>query len=173
MLMPHPLTHSLEAAITECFPKLQIVGGADEPFYKAPSQGHPAILFYREDFARSLLHELAHYCLAGPRRRMLDDFGFWYLPTGRSAMEQTWFEAVEARPQGLERCFCDIVGLIFQPSLDDFSGRPPSFTFLEKLESAYIEMRTRPPNTAAHALIGLQTYVDTHPDRFFLDSERV
>jgi Uncharacterized protein conserved in bacteria len=64
--MPNPLTRAIEAAVKECFPELQLAGGADEPFYKAPSQGHPAILFYREDFARSLLHELSHYCLAGP-----------------------------------------------------------------------------------------------------------
>jgi Uncharacterized protein conserved in bacteria len=169
--MLNPLTRAIEAAVKECFPELQLAGGADEPFYKAPSQGHPAILFYREDFARSLLHELSHYCLAGPRRRMLDDFGYWYFPTGRSADEQTQFEAVEARPQGLERCFCDIVGLAFQPSLDDFSGRPPSPSFLEKLESAYIEMNTQPPATAAHALTGLRTYVDTHPDHFICGSD--
>jgi elongation factor P hydroxylase len=171
--MLHPSIHAIEAAVAACFPQLTIIGGADEPFYQAPSKGASAILFYREDFPRSLLHELAHYCLAGPKRRALDDFGFWYLPSGRTAADQTRFEVVEARPQGLERRFCEIVGLAFEPSLDDFSGRPPSLAFLEKLESAYIEMKTQPPTTASDALMRLQAYVDTHPDHFVAAGGRV
>lgn len=164
---------TLETAVKQVFPELQIQGGASEPFYQAPTQASDAMLFYREDFPRSLLHELAHFCLAGPRRRKLDDFGFWYHPTGRTPEQQFQFECVEARPQALEKCFCETVGLSFSPSLDDFSGRPPSEQFLEKLDSAYIEMRANPPPTASRALSGLQHYVQAHRHHFFTHAARM
>ena len=110
---------------SQVFPALSIRGEAEEPFYEAPKFGENAILHFRSNFPRSLLHEIAHYCLAGDRRRQLDDFGYWYSPCGRSQEEQAKFEAVEARPQGLEKALCEIVGLKFSPSLDDFSGRLP------------------------------------------------
>ncbi len=143
----------------EPFPQLTIVGGADEPFYKAPTESSGGILYFRSNYPRSLLHELAHYCLAGERRRQLDDFGYWYIPTGRTAEEQRRFEAVEARPQGLERAMCTIIGLKFTPSLDDFSGRPPSESFLAELDATYQEMMTTPPPTAKQALDALTQWV--------------
>jgi len=138
------------------FPTLTIQGGADEPFYKAPTETEKAVLYFRENYPRSLLHELAHYCLAGDRRRKLDDFGYWYSPCGRSAEEQTQFELVEARPQGLEKAMCEIVGIKFSPSTDDFSGRPASPLFLQRLESAYNEMINTPPFTASKVLFALR-----------------
>ncbi len=153
--------HSLIQTFEAIFPTLQIRGGADEPFYQAPKSGHSAMLFFREDYTRSLLHEMAHYCLAGNRRRQLDDFGFWYTPCGRDAHQQAEFERVEARPQGLEWVFCELLDLPFSPSLDDFSGRPPSPEFLENLKAAYIEMKERPPTTAKRAICGLQSYAKT------------
>lgn len=140
------------------FPELDIQGGAAEPFYQAPKADRTATLFFREDYVRSLLHEMAHYCLAGDHRRELDDFGFWYHPCGRSAAQQKQFEAAEARPQALERIFCETLGVPFQPSLDDFSGRPISPVFLEKLENAYIEFHRQMPPTATRALEGLKTH---------------
>ncbi|GAM69307.1 transporting ATPase [Vibrio sp. JCM 19236] len=26
------------------------------------------------------MHEIAHWCVAGPKRRLLEDFGYWYEP---------------------------------------------------------------------------------------------
>jgi elongation factor P hydroxylase len=145
-------------ALSDILPDLIIQGDAEEPFYEAPHATKPAILYFRSNYPRSLLHELSHYCLAGDRRRALDDFGYWYAPCGRSAEEQQRFEVVEARPQGLEKAMCDIVGLKFSPSLDDFSGRPASQSFLENLEQAYQEMRLSPPPTARQVLVGLKKY---------------
>lgn len=146
----------LTEAFAKVFPQLTIISGADEPYYEAPSANNKATLYFRSHYPRSLLHELSHYCLAGDRRRRLDDFGYWYFPCGRSEEEQRQFERVEARPQGLEKAMCEIVGLTFSPSLDDFSGRPPSAVFLEKLEQAYLEMQNNPPPTAKKALTGLK-----------------
>lgn len=156
----------LIAAFATIFPELIIQGNADEPFYQAPKNLNHAreenkntsrgILYFRSNYPRSLLHEMSHYCLAGDRRRQLDDFGYWYSPCGRTAEEQQRFEDVEARPQGLEKAFCEIVGLPFSPSLDDFSGRPASERFLKNLDIAYQEMQHNPPPTAKRALEGLR-----------------
>lgn len=149
----------LIAAFGQVFPHLKIQGEADEPFYKAPTKNTKGVLYFRSNYPRSLLHEMSHYCLAGDRRRALDDFGYWYSPCGRTADEQAKFEAVEARPQGLEKAFCEIVGLDFSPSLDDFSGRPASASFTQGLMSAYEEMVSNPPPTAKKALVGLTGFM--------------
>ncbi len=140
---------------SKTFPKLKIVGGAEEPFYEAPANGSSAKLYFRSNYPRSLLHEMSHYCLAGDRRRKVDDFGYWYTPCGRSSEEQSQFELAEARPQGLEKVMCEIVGIKFSPSLDDFSGRLPSQIFLQRLDDAYREMLKDPPPTARIVLAGL------------------
>ena len=134
--------------LSEALPELEIQGGADEPFYEAVKDDKKAVLYFRDNYPRSLLHELSHYCLAGDRRRKLDDFGYWYFPCGRTEEEQLLFEQVEARPQGLEKAMCEAIGIKFSPSLDDFSGRPASDSFLNKLDSTYNEMHTSAPPTA-------------------------
>ena len=139
-------------------PTLTIQGGAEEPFYEAPTEDSNAVLYFRDNYPRSLLHELSHYCLAGDRRRSLDDFGFWYSPCGRTAQEQLKFELVEARPQGLEKAFCEVLDLTFSPSLDDFSGREASNEFSLNLEKAYQEMCSNPPPTAKKLLTGLKQF---------------
>lgn len=142
----------LIAQLAIILPDLIIKGGAEEPFYEAAKGNTKAILYFRSNYPRSLLHELAHYCLAGEKRRQIDDFGYWYIPCGRTADEQLQFEKVESRPQGLEKAMCEAVGLNFIPSLDDFSGRPSSDEFLKKLDEAYQEMLSSPPPTAKKVL---------------------
>jgi len=149
---------NLIKAFSIILPNLNIKGQAEEPFYKAPKANAKAVLYFRSNYPRSLLHEISHYCLAGERRRGLDDFGYWYAPCGRTAEEQQRFEEVEARPQGLEKALCEIAGIRFSPSLDDFSGRPPSDFFLKNLEQAYQEMLLTPPHTANKVLSGLKAF---------------
>jgi hypothetical protein len=76
--------------------------GHAEPFYRAPRAGAPAEIQSREDFLSSALHEIAHWCVAGTERRKLDDFGYWYVPDGRSPEQQAEFERVEVKPQAIE-----------------------------------------------------------------------
>lgn len=149
------LCAALIARLAEVLPDLTIQGGADEPFYESAKDGQKAILYFRDNYVRSCLHELSHYCLAGDRRRKLDDFGYWYFPCGRTTEEQIQFEKVEARPQGLEKAMCEALGIKFSPSLDDFSGRPPATEFLENLAAAYQEMIENPPPTAKKVLDAL------------------
>lgn len=137
------------------FPSIVIIGGADEPYYEAPKVETKAKIFFKENYPRSLLHEMAHYCLAGQKRRELDDYGYWYTECGRTSEEQELFQLVEARPQGLEKAMCEAIGIHFSPSFDDFSGRPISKVFLKNLEGHYQEMITNPPPTAKIALEGL------------------
>ena len=97
-----------------------LVGGAAEPFF-AP--GKPSQIHFREDYVRSALHEVAHWCVAGRRRRQLPDYGYWYSPDGRDADQQQSFFAVEARPQAIERCFCEVIGIPFSPSVDNVGAQ--------------------------------------------------
>ena len=78
----------------------------NEPYYQ-PATGECDMhrLFYRSDYFASALHEVAHWCIAGERRRQLADFGYWYTPDGRSPQQQSAFEAVEAKPQPLDWFF--------------------------------------------------------------------
>lgn len=97
-----------------------LCGGAGEPFYApAANPGEPHRLWYREDFFASALHEVAHWCIAGPKRRLLPDFGYWYAPEGRDPGQQAAFEAVEVAPQALEWCFAIACGYPFRVSTDN------------------------------------------------------
>ena len=97
-----------------------LVGGAAEPHYCAPTAGAPARLYFTADFPSSALHEAAHWCLAGTRRRALDDFGYPYVPAAaRSAADQLRFEASEVRVQALEWLFSIAAGVQFHVSVDN------------------------------------------------------
>jgi elongation factor P hydroxylase len=93
-------------------------GGAAEPFYEP---GHPATIFFRQDFERSALHEVAHWCIAGRYRRQLPDYGYWYRAEGRDCSRQAAFYEVETRPQAIEQLFCEALDLPFKVSLDNLS----------------------------------------------------
>jgi elongation factor P hydroxylase len=116
----------LERVFQRCFARrwrTRLVGGADEPYYQpAAEPGAPHLLHYRLDYFASALHEVAHWCIAGPRRRELPDFGYWYTPDGRSAARQRAFEAVESRPQALEWFFSQACGVHFRVSADNLGA---------------------------------------------------
>ncbi|PKM05055.1 MAG: elongation factor P hydroxylase [Gammaproteobacteria bacterium HGW-Gammaproteobacteria-6] len=101
----------------------ELVGGAAEPEYLPASPSYPRhrILFTR-DYYRSALHEIAHWCVAGEARRQLPDFGYWYAPDGRTAVQQAAFEQVEVKPQALEWLFCVAAGHPFRVSTDNLRG---------------------------------------------------
>ena len=113
-------SYQIERLFSLCFREefnTILVGGATEPLYlPAPSGGELSILFYREDYVSSALHEAAHWCLAGEDRRKLRDFGYWYIPPSRNSNEQLAFEAVEVQPQALEWIFSLATGVSFHLS---------------------------------------------------------
>ena len=98
----------------------ELIGGAAEPYYEPGSLNR---IYFRADYVRSALHEIAHWCVAGSRRRQLADYGYWYSPDGRGVAQQQAFFAVEARPQAIERCFCEAIGIPFSPSVDNVGAQ--------------------------------------------------
>ena len=109
----------------------RLIGGADEPLYLPARQipgvradtGEPSYhrLFFREDYLSSALHEVAHWCIAGSKRLLQEDFGYWYQPDGRSAEQQARFESAEIKPQALEWMFSMASGQRFQMSIDNLA----------------------------------------------------
>jgi elongation factor P hydroxylase len=91
---------------------------------------------YREDYFSSALHEVAHWCLAGARRRRLEDYGYWYAPDGRNAEQQLAFERAEARPQALEWILTEACGIEFNLSADNLGAElGPSPAFVEAVST--------------------------------------
>ena len=95
--------------------------GAEEPYYKAAEEQTAAVIFSREDYFSSALHEIAHWCIAGVERRKLNDFGYWYRPEGRSHTEQIEFELVEIKPQAIEWILSQACKHPFHLSADNLS----------------------------------------------------
>lgn len=98
-----------------------IIGGFDEPFYMAPKKGFPGQIQFTHDYIRSALHELAHWCVAGKKRRMQDDYGYWYAPDGRTQAQQEAFFKAEVKPQAIEWAFSDSCGIPFDVSVDNLN----------------------------------------------------
>lgn len=101
----------------------RLIKGGDEPVY-LPADAEFAYhrIVFAHGFFASALHEIAHWCVAGKRRRTQVDFGYWYCPDGRDAQQQQAFEQVEIKPQALEWCFSVAAGFPFQVSVDNLSG---------------------------------------------------
>lgn len=100
-----------------------LIAGGEEPLYRPASaeQRCHHIVFTRNYFA-SALHEVAHWCIAGARRRRLIDYGYWYCPDGRNEEEQRAFERAEEKPQAIEWAFHIAAGSRFRLSIDNLSG---------------------------------------------------
>ena len=98
-----------------------LVGGADEPLYQPSSDlKSNAVIYFREDFVSSALHEVAHWCLAGEARRKLSDYGYWY-KADRDIEAQIDFESVEVLPQAIEWILSNAAGIPFNVSSDNLS----------------------------------------------------
>ena len=103
--------------------RVELRGGAVEPVYlpaKNPEEYHQ--LVYTRDYPASALHEIAHWCLASEERLGMQDWGLWYVPDGRSAVQQERFQRVEARVQALEWILSMAAGRPFRESSDNLSG---------------------------------------------------
>lgn len=99
-----------------------LVRGDDEPEYLAAKDDKPAQIRFAHGYFSSALHELAHWCIAGKKRRLLDDFGYWYCPDGRDLTTQKQFEALEVAPQAIECVFCLANGRKFFASADNLTA---------------------------------------------------
>ena len=113
------LTEQICETFNRCFAQshTKLVGGAPEPLYEPGTR--EARVYFREDYASSALHEIAHWCIAGAERRQRPDYGYWYSDT-RDVKQQRTFETVEVKPQALEWIFSVAAGIDFRVSCDNF-----------------------------------------------------
>jgi elongation factor P hydroxylase len=116
--------------------RVRLIGGAIEPEYLPPTPKYSGSIRYRSNFAASALHEIAHWCIAGPGRRRLVDYGYWYQPPPRDPGAQRAFARVEAKVQALEAIFSQAAGLAFRVSIDDVEN-------LLELESTFRDVVAR------------------------------
>ncbi len=117
--------HELEQLFAQTFfeqYRTILQGGAAEPEYRPGTGDQPSYIYYTQDYFRSALHETAHWCVAGPVRRTLVDFGYWYAPDGRDRAQQAEFEKMEVYPQALELIFSAACNHRFRVSLDNLTG---------------------------------------------------
>lgn len=151
------MTELIIKAFANCFGcehDTQLLGGASEPLYMPASAVCPAVLFFREDYPASALHEVAHWCIAGASRLELEDFGYGYIPGPRSAQQQADFFDLELRAQCLESVFALALGIEFQPSADNFSANTDEFSWaLEAHKPTLQEWLSTPPGRRAQHFI--------------------
>ncbi len=129
-----------------------LIGNHEEPLYIPSDDKHPhhRVIFTRDYFA-SALHEIAHWCLAGEKRRLLLDYGYWYFPEGRTREQQIQFERAEIKPQALECIFAMAAKSRFMVSQDNFSEQSKNneFSFADKVaEQVAIYLSEKLPDRA-------------------------
>lgn len=116
-------------------------------------------IYLARGFFSSALHEISHWCIAGARRRLEEDYGYWYAPDGRDAEQQRAFESVEVAPQALELLFHRAVGKPFHVSVDNLELEVDRDAFAQRVmqRAADVEQRGLPARAAAfrHALAGV------------------
>lgn len=103
-----------------------------EPIYlpATSTQANHQIRFAHGFFA-SALHEVAHWCIAGVKRRQQIDYGYWYEPETRTAQSQHLFVSVEAKPQALEWIFSKACNKPFVISLDNPDADLAEFAYFK------------------------------------------
>ena len=113
----------------------RLIRGDDEPIYlPADSQYDYHRVIFAHGFFASALHEISHWCIAGPERRLLEDFGYWYCPDGRDQATQEAFEKVEIKPQAVEWGLAAACGFAFNVSADNLNGwQPDRLAFQHKV----------------------------------------
>jgi elongation factor P hydroxylase len=153
-----------------------LVKGDHEPIYipANSAQLKHQIVFAHGYFA-SALHEIAHWCIAGKQRRLLEDYGYWYSPDGRDVEQQSEFEIVEVKPQAIEWAFSCASGKPFTVSTDNLNG---AVTDTQGFQNAvkqqvmyYLEQGF--PARAAEFIGVLQTFYQTnnlHKEMFDVES---
>lgn len=100
----------------------ELIETSGDPLYLPQGDcGKPSRIYFANGFVQSAFHEIAHWCIAGPGRRKLEDYGYWYDPDGRSVERQQEFQKFEAKNQGLEWHMYSTVDLPFHVSFDNLS----------------------------------------------------
>ncbi|KAA8996961.1 elongation factor P hydroxylase [Affinibrenneria salicis] len=160
----------LIALFDQCFQQAyqtRLIKGDDEPIYlPADAQSPWHRIVFAHGFYASALHEISHWCIAGPARRLQVDFGYWYCPDGRDSLTQRQFEQVEVKPQALEWMFCVAAGFPFNVSCDNLDGEaePDRIAFQRKVRAqALIWLEQGIPERPACFINALHSFYNTPP----------
>jgi elongation factor P hydroxylase len=155
----------------------RLIKGAGEPEYIPANKecDFHQVIFAHGYFA-SALHEIAHWCIAGKKRRMLNDYGYWYCPDGRTEAEQKKFEQVEIKPQAIEWAFSVAANKAFRVSTDNLNGaEPDTKAFTLNVHQQVLEyLRDGFPPRAALFIEALAAFYATEaltPAKFSLPEE--
>lgn len=106
-----------------------LVKGEDEPLYLPADENRPYnALYFAHGFYASALHECSHWLIAGEERRKVVDFGYWYVPDGRTPSQQTLFQSVEIKPQAMEWILSRAANFPFRVSIDNLNGEESDTT---------------------------------------------
>lgn len=135
---------------------VMLVRGDFEPEYFPAIKDLPARIQFAHGFFNSALHEISHWSIAGDKRRLLADLGYWYAPDGRTAEQQALFEHVEIKPQAIEWLFSQALGQKFRVSLDNLTGDGgDGATFKDNVYAQvqrYFNGEAKLPRDAAHLI---------------------
>lgn len=116
----------LISIFNDCFASeynTQLVKGGDEPIYlPADDTRTYNAIYFAHGFFSSALHECSHWLIAGTERRKQVDFGYWYIPDGRTVIQQELFQSVEVKPQAMEWILSTAARYQFSISIDNLSG---------------------------------------------------
>lgn len=141
-----------------------LVRGDHEPEYFPATFDQPAKIIFAHGFFASALHEISHWCIAGQKRRKLNDFGYWYAPDGRSAQQQSAFEKVEIKPQAIECLLTLSCQRPFQVSQDNlFADFDTSHsTFAADVYDQALDYLSHPSALPSDAQLLLFTFLTIH-----------
>ncbi len=144
----------------------RLVRGELEPIYLPADAATPYHrIIFAHGFFSSALHEIAHWCIAGEKRRLLEDYGYWYCPDGRDESQQKAFEQVEIKPQAVEWALTISAGRKFRVSTDNLNGAEPDREGFTRAVHAQLckYAETSFPPRAATLMRALQQHFNTSP----------
>ena len=145
----------------------KLIRGDDEPIYlPADETLNCHRIIFAHGFFASAMHEIAHWCVAGPDCRLLEDFGYWYEPDGRTTEVQAEFEKVEIRPQAYEWILSVSAGFPFSVSCDNLNGdfEPDRLGFMAKVHKEVLQILQQGlPVRVAMLSNALQSHYQTPP----------
>ena len=133
----------------------RLVKGEHEPVYIPANQQTPFHqIVFAHGFYASALHEIAHWLVAGDKRRLAEDYGYWYCPDGRDKVQQAEFEAVEVKPQAIEWALSVAAGFDFKVSVDNLNGEQTCrFDFQARVQQQVLDLVKQGFNTRTQTLL--------------------
>ena len=133
----------------------RLVKGEHEPIYiPASDEANFHQIIFAHGFYASALHEIAHWLVAGDKRRLLEDYGYWYCPDGRDRAQQAEFESVEVKPQAIEWALSVAAGFDFKVSVDNLNGEQTCrFDFQARVHQHVLILIEQGVNARTHTLL--------------------